>query len=60
MPIPTPTCVTFGGSNYETIYVTSQKAFLSEEMLERYPDTGDIFAIPGTGVKGIPEPYFFG
>jgi L-arabinonolactonase len=60
MPIPTPTCVTFGGNNYETLYVTSQKAFLSEELLHRYPDTGDIFAVYGLGIKGIPEPKFSG
>ncbi|MCP4179462.1 MAG: SMP-30/gluconolactonase/LRE family protein [bacterium] len=58
MPIPTPTCVTFGGAKYETLYVTSQKAFLSQEMLKKYPETGDIFAINGLGIKGIPEPRF--
>ena len=60
MPIPTPTCVTFGGDHYETLYVTSQKAFLSEEMLQKYPENGDIFAINGLGIKGMPEPRFSG
>ncbi|ODN41891.1 hypothetical protein BGC07_01560 [Piscirickettsia litoralis] len=60
MPIPTPTCVTFGGDNYETLYVTSQKAFLSQEVLQKYPETGDVFAINGLGVKGMPEPKFLG
>jgi len=60
MPIPTPTCVAFGGDKCETLYITSQKAFLSQDMLRRYPDTGDIFAIHGVGVRGIPEPRFAG
>jgi len=60
MPIPTPTCVAFGGDNYETLFVTSQKAFLSEEMLKRYPATGNLFALHGLGVRGLPEPRFRG
>jgi L-arabinonolactonase len=60
MPIPTPTCVAFGGEDYGTLYVTSQKAFLSPEMLHRYPQTGDVFAIHGLGTRGIPEPGFAG
>lgn len=60
MPVPSPTCVTFGGEDYETLYVTTAKAFLSDEVLEQFPQSGDLFAIHGLGVKGFPEPKFAG
>ena len=60
MPIRTPTCVTFGGDNYETLFVTSQQAFLRPGELQEFPQTGDLFAIHGLGVKGLPEPRFAG
>ncbi len=60
MPIPSPTCVTFGGDNYETLYVTSQQAFVTPEQMARHPQPGSIFAIHGLGVRGLPEPRFGG
>jgi sugar lactone lactonase YvrE len=60
MPVPSCTCVTFGGDNYETLYVTTARAFLSEDTLEKYPQSGNIFAVHGLGVRGFPEPLFAG
>ena len=60
MPISSPTCVTFGGDNYETLYVTSQQTFVTVEELARHPRPGSIFAIRGLGVQGLPEPKFGG
>ena len=60
MPVPCPTCVTFGGENYETLYVTTSKAFLSAKVLAEFPQSGDLFAIHGLGAKGFPEPKFAG
>ena len=60
MPVPSPTCVTFGGNNYETLYVTTAKAFLSPQILAEFPQSGDLFAIHGVGARGIPEPKFAG
>lgn len=60
MPVRTPTCVTFGGDNDDTLYVTSQQTFLRPGELEEFPQTGDLFAIHGLGVKGVPEPRFAG
>jgi L-arabinonolactonase len=60
MPVRTPTCVTFGGDNDETLFVTSQQTFLMPGELERFPHTGDLFAIHGLGVRGLPEPRFAG
>jgi len=58
LPIRSPTCVTFGGANYETLYVTSQQSFVTSEELARHPQPGSIFAIHGLGVRGLPEPKF--
>lgn len=60
VPVPSPTCVTFGGENYEILYVTTQKAFLSAKALAEFPQSGDLFAIHGLGTKGFPEPKFAG
>lgn len=60
IPVPNPTCVTFGGEHYETLYVTTARAFLSPEELARFPQSGNLFAIHGLGVKGLPEPKFAG
>ena len=60
LPVRSPTCVTFGGDNYETLFVTSQKSFLTDEELARHPKPGSLFAIHGLGVRGIPEPKFSG
>ena len=58
MPIPSPTCVTFGGDNHETMYVTSQQSFVSPEQLSMHPQPGSLFAVHGLGVRGLPEPRF--
>jgi L-arabinonolactonase len=58
MPIPSPTCVTFGGDDLETMYVTSQQSFVSPEQLAMHPQPGSLFAIHGLGVRGLPEPRF--
>lgn len=60
MPVPSPTCVTFGGGNYETLYVTTAQAFLSPEVIAEFPQSGDLFAIHGLGARGFPEPKFAG
>ena len=60
MPVPRPTCPTFGGDNYEVLYVTSQRLFMTSEELELSPQAGNLFAIHGVGVRGLPEPLFAG
>ncbi len=53
-----PTCVAFGGENYETLYVTSQQSFLTPEELAHHPRPGSLFAVHGLGARGLPEPRF--
>lgn len=60
MPVPRPTCPTFGGPDYDVLYVTSQRLFMTDDELATFPQAGNVFAIHGTGAKGLPEPRFRG
>lgn len=60
MPVPRTTCPTFGGDNYDRLFVTSQRIFMTEEELNEYPQSGNIFVIDGLGVSGVPETRFAG
>ncbi len=60
MPVRSPTCIAFGGDDYETLFVTTQQSFLTDEELARHPRPGSLFAIHGLGVQGSPEPQFGG
>ena len=57
LPATRPTCVVFGGSNLDTIYVTSSAANLPADVLKKYPLSGGIFCFnPGT--TGAPKHKF--
>ncbi len=60
MPVKKVTSVMFGGTNLDTLYVTS----MAKPPLPRFPgdpvSAGSLFAITGLGVTGIPEPRFGG
>ena len=60
MPVPRPTCPAFGGDNHDILYVTSQRLFMTDEELEAYPQSGNVFAIHDLGVAGPSEPRFAG
>ena len=60
MPIPRPTCPTFGGPNHDRLLVTSQRLFMSDAELAEFPLSGNIFVIDGLGVTGVPEERFAG
>jgi len=71
IPIPckTITSVMFGGDNLDVIYMTSMgntdflgpkgKALFGDAAKPQ-PHGGGIFAVTGTGVRGLPEPRFAG
>lgn len=59
LPVKWPTMVAFGGSELKTLYITSSRENLSKEDRERYPESGDIFAVE-LDVAGIAEPLFRG
>jgi sugar lactone lactonase YvrE len=51
LPAQRITSCTFGGADLTTLYVTSARAGLSPESLERQPDAGSLFALDA-GVSG--------
>jgi sugar lactone lactonase YvrE len=52
MPVPRATDCTFGGSDLETLYITSARETMTPEQLKQAPLSGSLFAV-GTGVKGL-------
>lgn len=61
LPVPTrqPTRPAFGGSQLDTLYVTSARDGLSAAQLVNDPHAGALFHTP-VGVRGLPEPRFVG
>lgn len=55
-PTDMPTCLCFGGPDLTTLYVTSIKDSGSGRAISRHPMGGQMFALEGLGVKGLPEP----
>lgn len=60
LPVQHPTMCTFGGANYDVMYVTSGTRFLDPNDSASQPLAGSLFAISGVGAKGLPEPRFAG
>jgi sugar lactone lactonase YvrE len=54
VPASQPTCVCFGGSDLDLLFVTSARENLDAATLEKEPHAGDVF-VYRTGVKGLPE-----
>ena len=59
MPASRPTCVCFGGKNLDTLYVTSSRAHVTEDVLQRYPLQGGVFCFDPK-VKGFAKHRFGG
>ncbi|MEX0322686.1 MAG: SMP-30/gluconolactonase/LRE family protein [Puniceicoccaceae bacterium] len=45
VPAPHVTSCTFGGSQLDTLFITTARAGLDEEQLSRFPDSGNIFRV---------------
>jgi sugar lactone lactonase YvrE len=59
MPAKNVTMCAFGGSNFDTLYVTTASEHMNEEERRQYPLAGGIFAMD-VGVRGLPETNFSG
>jgi sugar lactone lactonase YvrE len=59
VPVPTATCMAFGGRSLEKLYITTAKKGLTQEQLSRHPEAGDLFVLE-PGVTGRLEPAFAG
>lgn len=45
VPAPNVSSCTFGGADFQTLYITTAREGLNEEQLEQYPLSGGLFAI---------------
>jgi len=59
MPVANPTCCCFGGTAFDTLYVTSATQRLTPDDLAKQPLAGSVFAVR-PGVRGLPEARFAG
>jgi sugar lactone lactonase YvrE len=60
LPVRQPTMCTFGGPDLDVLYVTSATRFIEPGEAAAQPLAGSLFAVHGTGSRGIPEPFFAG
>jgi sugar lactone lactonase YvrE len=60
VPFQQVTCPMFGGDNLEVLYVTGAKVNLPADALAKQEQAGSVFAITGSGCRGLPEPRFKG
>ena len=54
MPAPNVTSLTFGGDDYETLFITTARKGMSEDELAANPGAGGTYAVE-PGVHGVPE-----
>jgi sugar lactone lactonase YvrE len=59
LPVQSTTSITFGGPNLDVAYITSMARPLGYQHALEY-EAGNVFAIHGLGVQGVPEPRFAG
>lgn len=57
LPRTNPTACTFGGSGFQTLFVTSGSFGLDADQITANPDEGKLIAVD-VGVSGVPENYF--
>jgi L-arabinonolactonase len=59
VPVLNPTCVTFGGAEFDTLYITTARYLMSAEQIVAEPLSGALFACK-PGVRGLPDAKFAG
>ncbi len=58
MPVSRPSCCTFGGPDYRTLFVTSARVGMSEEELRKDPHAGSLFSVELEDAQGLPADLF--
>ncbi len=58
LPVPAKrvTACCYGGPNYDWLFIFTSRHNADETELSSYPDSGAIFVVKNTGVRGIPSP----
>jgi sugar lactone lactonase YvrE len=59
VPAPNVSSCAFGGKNLETLYITTARAWVSEEKLKEFPLSGGLFSVK-PGVNGVPAELYKG
>jgi len=59
LPVESTTSISFGGPDLDIAYVTSMARPIGGVM-PKEREAGDVFAVHGLGVRGLPEPRFAG
>lgn len=59
VPVWKPTCCAFGGPDLDTLYITTSRLMSSEQVLEKEPDSGGLFAAK-PGICGVIDTPFNG
>ena len=59
VPTKNPTCLTFGGADMKTLFITTAKIRLTDEELAAQPDAGRLFTARAS-IAGLIEPRFKG
>ncbi|NIB38242.1 SMP-30/gluconolactonase/LRE family protein [Pseudomaricurvus alkylphenolicus] len=57
VPVQQPTCITFGGPNYDLLFVTTARYGLRSEELAAQPEAGNLF-VYRVQTQGLPAPLF--
>lgn len=60
IPAPQVTSCCFGGSGLDVLYVTTAHQGMDAAQRAAHPRSGDLFAVKGLGVRGVPMPRFAG
>lgn len=54
VPVPQVSCCTFGGENFDHLFITTTRQKMSEADLKKYPESGNLF-VAKTDVQGLPK-----
>ena len=57
VPVTQPSCVCFGGTRRDLLFVSSARIGLAPEVLAREPHAGDVF-VYRVGISGVEEPEY--
>ena len=57
VPVPQVSSCAFGGENYDQLLITTAQENFSQELLEKYPDSGSVF-LAKPGVRGVRKNLF--
>lgn len=60
LPVTQPSCVAFGGTDLDELYLSSARVSLSVQALAQEPQAGGLFHCILSGAKGLPESRFSG